>query len=285
MLMQLESPYTEIRGMPNGVKLKVKQLCWTDPVLGGNKFFKLKYNLLRAKELGLSHLVTTGGPYSNHLAATARAGNRFGFKTTGIIRGEPVTNLTLQRASADGMQLVFVSRDRFRERDQPGFDTAILGTDRDWHFIPEGGGNADGIRGCCEILDEHDHLFDHIAVCCGTGTTAMGLASTLLPHQLLLAFSVLKGHQQLDRLLGPLERVTVIHDYHFGGYAKYDTSLDQFCTTFKDQHGIQIEPVYTGKMFFGLFQMIANGQIKPGASVLALHTGGLQYLGTTAIVG
>lgn len=285
MLTRIESPYSEVHGLPNRVKLRVKLLCWWDPILGGNKFYKLKYNLLRAKELGLNHLVTTGGCYSNHLAATARAGKRFGFKTTGIVRGEAISNLTLQRASKDGMQLVFVSRELYRKRNEPMFDTKVLGTIRDWYFIPEGGSNADGVLGCGEILEEQDKRFDHVAVCCGTGTTALGLLNTLLPNQQLLAFSVMKGNSSLNMLLGQSEKVTVIHDYHFGGYAKSDDVLDQFCIGFTIKYGIQIEPVYTGKMFFGLLKLIENGQIKPGASVLALHTGGLQYLRDTPFVG
>jgi 1-aminocyclopropane-1-carboxylate deaminase len=285
MLKRLESLYGEIHGLANGVTIRVKKLCWSDPILGGNKYYKLKYNLLRAKELGLNHLVTTGGPYSNHLAATARAGRLNGFQTTGIVRGEPVSNITLMRASADGMRLVFVSREQYRKRNDTAFDTDVLGTVRDWYFIPEGGSNEDGIRGCSEILEEQDQHFSHVAVCCGTGTTALGLLKALPMHQHLLCFSVMKGNSDLNSLLGQSEKVTVVHDYHFGGYAKSDVALDQFCARFGHEHGIQIEPVYTGKMFFGLLQMISNGQIKAGSSVLALHTGGLQYLQTDAVVG
>ncbi|MFM7078460.1 MAG: 1-aminocyclopropane-1-carboxylate deaminase/D-cysteine desulfhydrase, partial [Bacteroidota bacterium] len=265
----MDSSYRKIQGLANGVSITVKQLCCSDPILGGNKYYKLKYNLLRAKELGLHHLVTTGGAYSNHLAATARAGRLNGFQTTGIVRGEPVSNITLKRASADGMRLVFVSRDRYRKRDEPMFDTEVLGKARDWHFIPEGGSNANGILGCSEILEERDQHFDHVAVCCGTGTTALGLLNTLLPHQHLLCFSVMRGNTGLNMLLGPSEKVTVVHDYHFGGYAKSDSVLDQFCSRFRHEYGIQIEPVYTGKLFFGLLQMISSGQFKAGASVLA----------------
>ena len=274
MFNQMESKYLPISAGNYGVHWTAKMLCYNDPVTGGNKYYKLKYNLIRAKELGFNHLVTVGGAYSNHIAATARLGRENDFSTTGIIRGEPIMNLTLERAKADGMDLVFVDRARYKQRSLPGFAAGVLQKPKDWWFIPEGGNNEEGVRGSCEILEPPDEHYDIITVCCGTGSTALGVAQSLKPHQRLLVFNVVRDDKKL-----PVEssKVEMIHDYHFGGYARKTAELETFCRNFHEKNQIHIEPVYTGKMFFGLQELISKGLFKSGTRILSLHTGGLQY--------
>jgi 1-aminocyclopropane-1-carboxylate deaminase/D-cysteine desulfhydrase-like pyridoxal-dependent ACC family enzyme len=274
MFNRIESKYLPISEKNSKVDWTVKILGYNDLVAGGNKHYKLKYNMIRAKELGINHLVTVGGAYSNHIAATARAGRDMGFRTTGIIRGEPVTNQTLERAKADGMRLVFVDRARYRMRSMPGFAADVLKELTDWWFIPEGGNNDEGIQGCTEILDPVDEIYDIITVCCGTGSTAMGLAQSLKPHQRLLVFNVVRDDKVLP-FASP--KVEMIHDYHFGGYARKTAELESFCSSFHKKNQIQIEPIYTGKMFFGLQELISKGFFEKGIRILSLHTGGLQY--------
>ena len=278
MFSQLESKYVEIPLRDSAVRLTAKILCHKDPVAGGNKYYKLKYNLLRAKELGLNHMVTMGGAFSNHLAATARACRSLGIRSTGIVRGEPVNNITLNRAISDGMELVFVSRERYRARYEPGFAESVLDRASDWWLVPEGGSNEEGVRGCREILDAHDDVFDWVVVCCGTGSTALGLSTSLKPHQRLLGFCVLRHADEIKAQLNGNEQVEINADFHFGGYAKSTPRLENFCKDFRNEHGIEIEPIYTGKMFFGLHQLISEGRFTAGSRILALHTGGLQYL-------
>ena len=278
MFSQLESKYVEIPLRDSAVRLTAKILCHKDPVAGGNKYYKLKYNLLRAKELGLNHMVTMGGAFSNHLAATARVCRSLGLRSTGIVRGEPVSNKTLNRAVADGMELVFVSRERYRDRYEPGFAESVLGRASDWWLVPEGGSNEEGVRGCQEILDAYDDVFDWVAVCCGTGSTAHGLSKSLKPHQRLLGFCVLRHADEIKERFNGNEQVEINEDFHFGGYAKSTPRLEKYCEDFHHDSGIEIEPIYTGKMFFGLHQLISEGRFAAGSRILALHTGGLQYL-------
>lgn len=278
MFSHPESKYVEIPLRDSAVRLTTKILCHHDPVAGGNKYYKLKYNMLRAKELGLNHVVTLGGAFSNHLAATARACRAMGIRSTGIVRGEPVRNNTMSRAAADGMDLVFVSREQYRARYEPGFAESVLGRSSDWWLVPEGGSNEEGVRGCREILDAHDDAFDWVVVCCGTGSTALGMSTSLKPHQRLLGICVLRPADVMREMFQGNEQVEINADFHFGGYAKATPELREYCKQFRDDYGVEIEPVYTGKMFFGLHQMISEGRFAPGARILALHTGGLQYL-------
>jgi 1-aminocyclopropane-1-carboxylate deaminase len=182
------------------VSMQVRQLGAEEPVTGGNKWYKLKYNLQKAHSLGADTIVTFGGAFSNHIAATARAGKAAGFKTIGIIRGEATSsnNITLARAANDGMQLLFVSREDYRRKNEPHFVENTIGKQSNIYIIPEGGSNEEGVKGCTEILQPGDEQYDIITVCCGTGATAAGIISSMQPHQHLIGFSVLKGASFLD---------------------------------------------------------------------------------------
>jgi 1-aminocyclopropane-1-carboxylate deaminase len=274
---------------PGNIELYIRQLAKYEPIAGGNKLFKLKYNLQKARECGKTKILTFGGAFSNHIAAVALAGKIEGFETLGIIRGEQISisNVTLSRASCDGMQLIFVSREDYRRKNDSDFLSALVQDIDSYFIIPEGGANADGVKGCIEILGETDSSFDYITVCCGTGTTAAGIILSMQPHQKLLGFSILRDQGFMEKeiqnwidIFQPTQRLPlweINHDFHFGGYAKSNAELDAFCKNFQNKTGVAIEPVYTGKMFWGLEELIEEGYFKTDTKVLSIHTGGLQY--------
>ena len=275
---------------PAGVEVTIRLLTVNESITGGNKRFKLKYNLAKAKHLGYKKILTFGGAFSNHIAATARAGAIQGFETVGVIRGEKSseTNVTLSRARADGMKLIFVSREDYRKKNEPAFLDAFINNHDQYYLIPEGGANAEGVRGCMEILCEADSIFDYITVCCGTGGTAAGLLMSMKSHQTLIGFSVLRDNGFIEDNInkwvehfGNNQRhgtYEINHDYHFGGYARTTPELNNFCKSFSDETGIQIEPIYTGKMFFGINKLLDKEFFKKNSRLLVIHTGGMQYL-------
>ncbi len=272
------------------IQLFVRRLDAIDPVYGGNKFYKLKYNLLRAQKEGINNLVSFGGAYSNHIAALARVGSLCGMHTFGIIRGEKssIKNNTLKRAADDGMKLIFCNRTDYRNKLEPDFLNQFAELPEKYFVIPEGGANAEGIQGASEILHENDKRFDVIAVSCGTGTTAAGLIMKIKPHQKLIGFSVLRDWGSIeDEIIKNLKSLQydlnltnwhINHDFHFGGYGKTTPELNSFIGQFNNSNSINLEPVYTGKMFFGLNKLILDGYFQPETKIMAIHTGGLQYL-------
>ncbi len=272
----------------SGVEVWVRRLDLLDPVWGGNKYFKLKGHIEKARNLGYNKLISFGGAYSNHIAALARIGKILGFETTGIIRGEPeyITNITLSRAKADGMDLRFVSRTAYKNRNQAEFINSLQFNSDQWYLIPEGGSGPEGALGCRDIMRSGDQKFDVIAVCFGTGATAAGIASMLHPGQTILGFSVLNDEGELDKHMytwAPIENNgipvrKITRDYTFGGFAKSTPELTRFIQSLLDETGIAVEPVYTAKMFFGIYDMIRKRQFPVGCRILAIHTGGLQYL-------
>ncbi|SHK20212.1 1-aminocyclopropane-1-carboxylate deaminase [Reichenbachiella agariperforans] len=266
------------------IKLFLKREDLIDPDISGNKWRKLKYNLIKAKEQDKEIILTFGGAYSNHIAATAAAAKRFGFQAIGVIRGEELnenSNPTLQKAHENGMQLLFVSRADYMFRTSPHWLT-MHQQEYSAFIIPEGGSNHLALQGVKEILSEIDTPFDYITCPVGTGGTLAGLASGLQAHQKALGFASLAGEDYLEKLVGQLlapefhERQAIVHDYDFGGYAKHTPKLIEFIQNFYDQHGIPLDPIYTGKMMYGLFDQIKKGKIEEGKTIVAVHTGGLQ---------
>jgi 1-aminocyclopropane-1-carboxylate deaminase len=269
-----------------GVQLTVRRIDLIDEVTGGNKWYKLKYNILEAKRLSKNHIITFGGAFSNHIAATASACEKAGMNSTGIIRGEAdsIKNITLSRAVAKGMNLCFVSRELYRKRNDPDFPDSILKTDGNEFIIPEGGSNNFGMMGCKEILENKHNHYNIIAVAAGTGTTAAGLLHALGKDQILQVINVLKDQDSILNFIKshtPEEKwcnLKVCNDYHFGGYAKSNIILEAFCKSFIQRTAIPVEPIYTGKLFYGIYDLAQKGIIAAGTKILAIHTGGLQYL-------
>lgn len=273
------------------VSLTIKREDLLHPIISGNKYRKLKYNLQEAKAQQKDTLLTFGGAFSNHIAAVAGAGREYGFKTIGIIRGEElvdkvVENPTLSYAKQCGMELIFVSRALYREKDTIDFFDTIEQLNpfkgklqKEVYMIPEGGTNELAIKGCEEILTEEDATFDYVCVCVGTGGTISGLINSAKAKQKILGFSALKG----DFLKNEIEKLTpnknnwqLITDYHFGGYGKINDELISFINQFKQVTSIPLDPIYTGKMLYGIIDLTQKGYFEPNSTILAIHTGGLQ---------
>lgn len=255
----------------------------------GNKWRKLKYNIQHASHNGYNTLLTFGGVYSNHIYATAAAAKWFGFKSIGVIRGSAEAPLTptLQFALQSGMQLHYVDRETYRQKENPAYLNVLRQQFGDVCILPEGGTNTYALKGVQELVHEIEIDFNYIVTACGTGGTLAGMVSALKPGQKAIGFSALKGEDSLTqnviRLLeleGKYNGQTfeVNFDYHMGGYAKANRALFDFIITFYQTTGIRLEPVYTGKMMMGLFDLIRKGRFAEGSVIVAVHTGGLQGL-------
>ncbi len=262
-----------------------------DQAYCGNKWRKLKYNIKKAKEEAHDTLLTYGGAFSNHIAATASAGRVHGFKTIGIIRGDRIEplNPTLSFAGRCGMQLQFVSRSDYRIRSTPEFEQQLQRQFGRFFLLPEGGTNLHAIKGTEELGREiaaqlEEGPPDVVCVCCGTGGTMAGLIAGSDASTRVLGFPALKGDfltediRQLLSLYGYFgsDNWRLIHDYHFGGYAKFDQALISFIRFFYEKKGIALDPIYTGKMMFGLWDLIGKGFFPEKTKIVAAHTGGLQ---------
>ncbi len=269
------------------VELYIKREDLLHPFISGNKFRKLKYNISEAKKQNKQTLVTFGGAFSNHIAATASAGNTYGFKTIGIIRGEELAldlnktlaqNSTLAFAVKQGMQLHFISRADYKLKEQEPFITQLQHTFGDFYLIPEGGTNELAIKGCTEILTPDDRTFDVICCSVGTGGTITGLIRSAQAQQQVIGFPALKEnylHLEISKKTtqGNWE---LNRDYHLGGYAKTDTKLVSFINDFYKTQKILLDPIYTGKLLYGIFECLKQGKFRKKTRILAIHTGGLQ---------
>lgn len=268
---------------PDGIELYIKREDLLHAEISGNKFRKLKYNIQEAIHLGKKKLLTFGGAYSNHIAATAAAGRLAGIETLGVIRGEELEskfmdNPTLRKAYADGMRFKFVSRADYRKKNEREFRANLTQEFGDVYVIPEGGTNLLAVKGCEEILKEQDAFFDVICCAVGTGGTISGLINTASEHQAILGFPALKGDFLFEdiRKFATRSNWDLILEYHFGGYGKCDGVLLDFLRDFELKTNIPLDPVYTGKMIYGIIALIGKGVFKPKTKILAIHTGGLQ---------
>ena len=265
------------------ISLCIKREDKLHPFISGNKYRKLKYNLQEAKKQNASCLLTFGGAYSNHIAATAFAGKENGIKIIGVIRGEELAtkwqdNPTLTFAHKNGMEFEFVSREAYRDKENPKFLNRFKEKYSNAFILPEGGANALGVKGCEEILTPKDANFDLICCAVGTGGTIAGIINAAQSHQKVLGFPALKGdflNEDIRKFVRN-KNWKLQTDYHFGGYAKINEELIHFINEFKNNTGVQLDPIYTGKMLFGIFDMIKTNKIVEGSSILAIHTGGLQ---------
>ncbi|WP_047547979.1 1-aminocyclopropane-1-carboxylate deaminase/D-cysteine desulfhydrase [Psychroserpens sp. Hel_I_66] len=265
----------------NQVYIKPEYLI--HPHVSGNKFRKLKYNILEAKKKDKNTLLTFGGAFSNHIAAVASAGKTLDFKTIGIIRGEELANKmdsnpTLKFAQSCGMSLKFVTRATYKNKSSANFISELKNEFGDFYLIPEGGTNNLAIQGCEEILTETDKEFDYICCSVGTGGTISGLINSALPHQKIIGFPALKGDFLTEEItkFARQSNWELQTNYHFGGYGKVDETLIDFINAFKKNHDIPLDPIYTGKMMFGIYDLIEKGYFPKHSKILAIHTGGLQ---------
>ena len=286
-IQELESDFLQAKK----VRLFVKREDVLHPEIGGNKWRKLKYNLRKMRVQKRQKLLTFGGAFSNHVSAVAAAGKLLDFQTIGIIRGEKIEplNPTLARAEANGMQLHFINRTSYRTKYQIPFQAKLKQQFGDFYLLPEGGTNAFALPGCAEIMGEievqmEDSLPNYVCVPCGTGGTISGLISSKKRWAKILGFSVLKGdflRRDVEQLLTDFtseitDNWQINTDYHFGGYARSRPELLTFINDFYRQFGIPLEPIYTGKMLYGIFDLIEKNYFEKGAKVMVIHTGGLQ---------
>lgn len=284
--------------LPSNITAAILRLDLLHPEVSGNKWFKLKHNLSTALQQNNSRLITFGGAYSNHIAATAAACHLVQFPCTGIIRGEraPILSHTLQEASAKGMELVFITREAYRNKTTTDWNALYPNA----YIVPEGGNNALGAKGCEEILplataalqsnnitdnasvDKRATHFSHIACAVGTGTTLAGIINSATPQQTVFGYVVLKGAEYLAEEIRsllhpePLPNWELLHQHHGGGYAKVTPALKSFMEDFYTETQVPLDRVYTSKLLMGFKEDVQNGRYPAGSNVLLIHTGGLQ---------
>lgn len=279
----MESINQKINIENSNISLYIKREDLLHPIISGNKFRKLKYNLTHAKNEKKEMLLTFGGAFSNHILAVAAAGKEHGFRTIGIIRGEELKdtvseNPTLQKAQDLGMIFEFVDREIYREKNNPKFIRQLADKFGDFYLIPEGGTNDLAVKGCEEILTVNDEKFDYICCAVGTGGTISGLINCSKNSQQVLGFPALKGgflREDICRFASK-SNWDLITEYHFGGYAKVSEELIQFINEFYQKHKIPLDPIYTGKMMFGVIDLIHKNYFPENSKILVIHTGGLQ---------
>lgn len=267
----------------SSVSLFIKREDLLHPIISGNKFRKIKYNLVQAKKENKETLLTFGGAFSNHILAVAAAGNEYGFKTIGIIRGEELKtkiadNPTLQKAQDLGMVFEFVTRAIYSDKNNPEFIKELRETYGDFYLLPEGGTNELAVKGCEEILTENDAMFDYICCAVGTGGTISGIINCSKNGQQVMGFPALKGDFLAEdiRKFAAKSNWELISDYHFGGYAKVTEELISFINDFYQKYKIPLDPIYTGKMVFGVLDLITKNYFPKNSKILIIHTGGLQ---------
>lgn len=254
-------------------RISVLRLDLLHPEISGNKWFKLKYNLEQARRENKGTLLTFGGAFSNHIAASAFACKEAGLNSIGIIRGEEtaINNPTLSFARENGMELHFVSREVYKLKHTAAYLEHLEQQFPNCYIIPEGGDNALGEKGCEEILNSQTDPYTAVFCAYGTGTTFKGIARSLKPSQTLTGINVLKYEATTD-----LPRSSVLNNYHFGGYAKHTRELLDFKDWFEKQFGIPLDYVYTAKLFFAVFDLVDQGKLDPAEKILVIHSGGLQ---------
>jgi len=278
-----------------GVPVWVKRDDLNHPEVQGNKLRKLKYNFEYAITRQHSHLVTFGGAYSNHIAATAAAGHTYGVRTVGIIRGqefvdnEGTWSNTLKRARQQDMHLVFINRSAYREKEKAADFKQAVRSLPDPFVVPEGGSNALGVQGAAELITELQQqmsiLPTHIICACGTGGTLAGLIQGIAEQQLPIKVWGMVVHKAAAAISQEIQKLCPQHtpvnwrlfdQYHFGGYAKTQPQLSDFATVFRKDFGIALDQVYNCKSFFGLCDLISSGSLTAHDRPLIVHTGGLQ---------
>lgn len=304
MLSYTPTPIQEIHDadlQKADVRLFIKREDLNHPYVTGNKWWKLKYNLEEAKRQGKNTLLTFGGAYSNHIYATAAAAQETGFKSVGIIRGEEIKphNATLSFARKCGMELVFISREDYRKKQHPGFIEKLNRDFNEPYILPEGGSNELAVKGIVEFTQSlAETNYDYLCAPVGTGGTLAGLILGSASQKKIIGFPVLKGGDLLKAdvdsflknfsLTSEYSRVPekisdVLYgnyeldaSYHHGGYGKVTKELMTFLRDFEKHHGFRLDPVYTGKMMFGIIDRVKRGMFHRGTTILSIHTGGLQ---------
>jgi 1-aminocyclopropane-1-carboxylate deaminase len=264
-----------------------------DPVISGNKWRKLEYNLLKAEELHKVGVLTFGGPFSNHLIATAKAASNRNLLSIGVVRGEELnvhSNSTLEACASFGMELIFISRSEYQNKEDPYYLKELASKHAEYFIVPEGGRNYYGVIGCQQILKETKNDYNHVYLAGGTGTTAAGVLLSVPEDTIVHCISVLKGdflYNDIKQLVFEvlndaqlvqdyMQRLNMVNDGHFGGYAKVPQVLLNFINSIYENAQVKLDPIYTGKAFYKMVKDFESGTVKVGDKALFIHTGGLQ---------
>lgn len=278
-IQEIHSPLFE----KAGVQVLVKREDLNHPYVSGNKWWKLKYNLEEAIKLKHNTLLTFGGAYSNHIYATAAAAHELGLKSIGIIRGEETLPLndTLAFAKSRGMQLHYVSREAYRKKTENEFLENLRKQFGEFYLIPEGGTNTLAVKGVTEFTQTLGNDFDYLCCAVGTGGTMAGLINGFEGKKKLIGFPVLKGGEFLKTeieslLLIKYNNWEFLTEYHFGGYGKTNDILIEFIKFIESTHTLLIDQIYTGKLLFGVFDLVTKGYFERGTKLHVLHSGGIQ---------
>ena len=268
----------------NNIKLFIKREDLIHDIVSGNKWRKLNYNFKYIKEKKIKKILSFGGAYSNHLHALSWLAKKNNIKSFGLVRGceLSIENPTLSFCKKNKMDLFFLDRSTYRDNkyNNPIFKTIIKSEDNIF-VIPEGGFNEFGIKGCEEIMNEVNEHYDIICCSIGSGCTAVGIIKSLKFDQSFLGFSSFKNNSQIKNIIS--EKVKTMNweinsEYNFGGFGQVNDELKKFIKDFKNTYAIMLDPIYTSKLFFGLFDMISKNKLPKDSRILALHTGGLQGL-------
>jgi len=270
---------------PNNIKLYVKREDLIHNIVSGNKWRKLKYNFEYIKKNNTKTILTFGGAYSNHLHALSWLAKKNKINSIGLVRGEESSkiNPTLSFCLQNKMKLYFLDRTTYRKSK---YDNEVINNLKEKYkkiyILPEGGFNDFGIKGCEEIMDEVPDDFNIIACSIGTGCTAIGIIKSLNINQNFLGFTSFKNSNFINQTIGGYinsnSNWKIKSDYNFGGFGKINIELKNFINYFESSYKIKLDPIYTSKLFFGLFDMISKNKFKKESRILVLHTGGLQGL-------
>jgi 1-aminocyclopropane-1-carboxylate deaminase/D-cysteine desulfhydrase-like pyridoxal-dependent ACC family enzyme len=279
--LNLPTPIEEIKDYlwaDRGIKVFVKRDDIIHPDISGNKWRKLKYIIEDIKTLHYSNIVSFGGVYSNHLRALSLAASNNNLSLTCIIRGDEISNDNIDFLQSHGARIVFMARDLYRKVTQDN-EYHLLNDyiDDTYYIVPEGGNHPLAWRGCSEIITEMDVDFQYIYTAVGTGATLTGLAQALDSTQQVIGVSALKGEDKISDIIrkNTENNFFIDFNYHFGGYAKTTPELIRFIQEFQIKHGIPLDYVYTGKMFYAIYDRIAKNLIPDGSTLIAIHTGGI----------
>jgi 1-aminocyclopropane-1-carboxylate deaminase len=284
MAITLEEPYIQpIPGswyQPYVSGISMLRLDVLHPVISGNKWYKLKYNVQQAQKNGYDTILTFGGGYSNHLVATAAAAHMAGLKSVGFVRGVYVVPTpTLQTCAEYGMQLIPILQEEYKLKSDAAWLQELQHKYPKAHIVPEGGANEWGRAGVAEIADYIDHTYSHVCVSAGTGTTYTGLRNALPAAIQVYGYVPMKGGTYLeDEVQQHLltANCQLFADWHFGGFGKVSDELIAFMNAFYKTTAIALDIVYTGKMMYGIQQQLRQGVFPQDANILCIHTGGLQ---------
>ena len=271
-----------------GIDVAILRLDLIDPLISGNKWFKLKHHLTAAEQAGAKGIISLGGAHSNHLHALAAAGRRFGFQTVGLMRGHPVETPTVLDLQAFGMQLHWLGYAGYRARHDADFWTQWRERYPQLYPVPEGGGGLDGALGCGEIVAQARRQLSALGwddyhgwwLACGTGTTLAGLVLAEAGQRRVYGAMAVPADHGVDGnvmdILGVQQGGYQLLDASRGGFAKTDPELLAFIAASEHESGVPLEPLYTGKALLALIQAVQAGTIARATRLIFVHTGGLQ---------